>query len=160
MTSRKREFNHTLATPFEAVPEILQNAANQEKIAIVFGCERSGLTIEQVEKCNRLITIPGNPEYFSLNLSQAVQIMAYEIYRQFDGSVKYLKTKTKKSSFADNQGILTHIDTILEQTNYYHNKNKDMIIRRLQSIISKADLDRNEVKLVRGMLAKFKLKVI
>lgn len=156
MTSRKREFNHHLSTPFECAEELLITANNNEKVAIVFGSERSGLTIEQLEKCNRLVTIPGNPEYFSLNLAQAVQIMAYEVYRQFSGSVDYLKTTTQKSSFADNQGILSHIDKILSTTNYYKNKNIEMVQRRLQNIINKASLDREEVDLIRGMLSKFK----
>ncbi|MBP9743637.1 MAG: RNA methyltransferase [Burkholderiales bacterium] len=152
LSARKREFNYSLVTPFSCVPEILAIASLNQKIAIVFGCERSGLTIEQLEKCNRLVTIPGNPEYFSLNLAQAVQIMAYEIYRQLYGSVEYLKTNTEKATFADNQGILSHVDNILANTHYYKNKNRSMVQRRLQNIINKANLDRDEVDLLRGML--------
>lgn len=159
LSARKREFNHSLTTPFSCVAEILSIASINQKIAIVFGSERSGLTIEQLEKCNRLVTIPGNPEYFSLNLAQAVQIMAYEIYRQLHGSVEYLKTNTVRATFADNQGILSHVDNILASTHYYNNKNRSMVQRRLQNIINKANLDRDEVDLLRGMLKMSQLDI-
>ncbi|MCX8514829.1 MAG: RNA methyltransferase [Burkholderiales bacterium] len=153
LTSRKREFNHSLSTPYQATPEILSAIQDKQKVALVFGCERAGLTIEQLEKCNRLITIPGNPNYFSLNLAQAVQIVAYEIYHQANGSIEYLKTKIKRATFDDNQGILHHIDLLLSNGEYYQNKNKKLVMRRLQYILNKANLDQQEVKLIRGMLA-------
>ncbi|MDQ5921925.1 MAG: tRNA/rRNA methyltransferase [Pseudomonadota bacterium] len=157
LTARKREFNNFLSTPFECAPEILSSISNAEKIAIVFGSERSGLTIEQLEKCNRMVTIPANPEYSSLNLAQAVQVIAYEICRQFSGSIEHLKTETiHKSTFADNQGILSHVDKSLYNAGYYNNnnKNRDMVQRRLQNIIKKANLTREEVDLIRGLLPK------
>ena len=157
MTARKREFNYFLQTPFEAVPEILTSVTAGNKVAIVFGCEKSGLTIEQLEKCNRMITIPGNIEFSSLNLSHAVQIIAYEIYRQSNGNIDHLKKiKTKKkATIGDNLGIIDHVEKILTKTNYFSNKNQQLVIRRLQHIINKADLNQNEVKLLRGMLSKF-----
>ncbi len=154
MTARKREFNAHLATPKESITEIFATIHNQEKVAIVFGCERSGLTIEQLELCNRLITIPGNPEYFSLNLAQAVQIMAYEIYSNYNNNLEYLKTDIKKSTFEDNQGILNHLDKILNAINYYEYKNPQLTQRKLQNIIYKANLEREEVDLLRGILRK------
>lgn len=154
MTSRKREFNSRLSTPKESIPEIFTTINNNEKVAIVFGCERSGLTIEQVERCNRLVTIPGNPEYFSLNLAQAVQIMAYEIYSNYNSELSHLKTEIKRSSFTDNQGILDHLERILTNLNYYTQKNVELTRRNLQHIIHKANLEREEVNLIRGILRK------
>src|SRR3990167_6641119 len=107
-TSRRREFNQHLLTPRESSREILTAINNQKKVAVVFGCERSGLTIEQLEKCNRLLTIPGNPDYFSLNLANAVQIICYEIYSNYNDSLDHLKTPQELANFADNQGILQH----------------------------------------------------
>ena len=158
LTSRKREFNHHISNPELSVKEMLIHANQNEKIAIVFGCERAGLTISQLEKCNRLITIPGNPDYLSLNLSQAVQIISYEIYKHFNGSIEHLKTPTKKATFADNQGVLLQIEHVLSSTDYYQHKNKKMVDRRLQNIINKANLNREEVDLIRGMLSCFKTR--
>ncbi len=157
MTARKREFNYFLQTPCEAGPDIISAISNGSKVAIVFGCEKSGLTIEQLEQCNRMITIPANLQFSSLNLSHAVQIIAYEIFKQFNGNIDHLKKikNKKKSTIADNQGVITHIDNLLDKTNYFDNKNRDLVLRRLKYIINKADLNQNEVKLIRGMLSKF-----
>ena len=157
LTSRRREYNHHLKTPKECTDEIISTTLSNEKIALVFGSERSGLTIEQIEKCNRLVTIPGNPKYFSLNLAQAVQIMAYEIYSNYNPDINYLRTNNEqKSTFADNQGILNQTDKILSQIGYYNSKNQDSFQRRLQNILNKANLNRDEVDLLRGILANYK----
>lgn len=152
-TSRRREFNQHLFTPKESLPDIF-NAINQgQKIAIVFGAERTGLTISQLEKCNRLLTIPGNPEYFSLNLANAVQIICYEIYANHNGDLSHLKDNEKiKASFEDNQRLLTHFDDILHKIDFYKNKNNERTLRNLQHIINKSDLERDEIDLLRGIL--------
>lgn len=155
MTSRKREFASHLNTPKEIVPEILDQINNHNKIAIVFGSEKNGLTIEQLEKCNRVVTIPGNPEYFSLNLAQAVQIMCYEIYSNYNPSIEPLKQIKNISSISDNQGILEHINQILIKSNFYNNKNQKQTQRRIQNILHKAQLERQDVDLIRGMLKHF-----
>lgn len=151
LTSRKREFNYNLQTPKEIVPEIIATI-NNANVAIVFGTEKNGLSIEQLELCNRLVTIPGNSDYFSLNLAQAVQIMCYEIYSQYNPSLTHLKSDIKKASSADNQGILTHLDLILNKIDFY--KNETITKRRIQKIINKASLEREEVDLIRGILKK------
>ena len=152
ISARRREFNHALATPSDITADILVAINNNEQVALVFGSEKNGLTIEQVEQCNRLVTILANPEYSSLNLSHAVQIIAYEIYKNLHTSVTHLQTVTHKSTFADNQGILLQIDNMLSQIDYYEHKNHDTVMRRLQNILNKASLDRDEVDLIRGML--------
>lgn len=159
MTSRKREYTPHLTTPKGIIPEIFATITVNSKVAIVFGSERFGLSIEELEKCNRLVTIPGNPEYFSLNLAQAVQIMCYEIYSQYNGSIAHLEQSVTLSSYADNQGILNHLETILDKTEY---KNKDAIRtrRRLQNILHKASLEREDVDLLRGMLRAIEVKLL
>ena len=187
MTSRRREFQQHIFTPREIAPQIIDRAIDNQKIALVFGSEKNGLTITQLEKCNRLITIPGNPEYCSLNLAQAVQIICYEIYTQYINncindninninntnnnnnsssntnnsnnntnsiSSTSITNSTKPSTFADTQGILNHLDSILTKVDFYHKKNTERVKRNLQHIIHKASLERDEVDLIRGMLTK------
>ena len=72
LTSRRRELSAPLHTPRELVPELLQAARQGFQVALVFGNETFGLNIDEVQRCNRLLTISGNPAYFSLNLAQAV----------------------------------------------------------------------------------------
>lgn len=154
-TSRKREFNQRFYTPRESIPEILAAINRDEKVAIVFGSEKNGLSSEQAELCNRLLTIPGNPEYFSLNLASAVQIVAYELYCGGLNDNHPLMEKLSKvastATFADNQGILFHLDDILQHINFYTKKERERTLRNLQHIVHKADLERQEVDLLRGI---------
>lgn len=152
LSSRKRELNTLLYTPKQIIKDILIEINKQHKIALVFGSEKFGLSIEQLTKCNRLVTIPGNPTYFSLNLSQAVQIMCYEIYSNFNNNITQLKSNIELATNKDNIGILKHLTDILTTNNYYHNKNKERVDRRLKHIIDKAMLEREEVDLIRGIL--------
>lgn len=159
-TSRRREFNQQLFTPKEITPEVFNAITRDEKIALVFGAEKTGLTIEQLEKCNRLLTIPGNPNYFSLNLANAVQIICYEIYANFNSDLSRLKDNNiEMAKFEDNQGIITHLDSILNKIDFYKNRNQDRTIRNLQHIINKANLVRDEVDLLRGILGKIEKNI-
>ena len=159
MTSRRREFSHQLSTPKEITPFVLEALNNNQKIAIVFGNEAKGLTIEQQELCNKLVTIPGNPAYFSLNLAQAVQIICYELYSSYNPNIEYLKNSVELASHEDRQKLLAHLDTLLIKTDYYKNKNPDRVQRRLQKIIHKADLEREEIDLLRGILKKIEAHI-
>jgi tRNA/rRNA methyltransferase len=156
LTSRKREFNHKLATPKEIVPEILNAVQAQQQVALIFGNEQHGLTIEQLEKCNRLVTIPGNPEYSSLNLAQAVQIMAYEIYSTFNPKLEHLVNPVQKANLGDTNYLLNSLDQIMQFSGYYKNKNISRVLRQVQKILHKADLERNEADLLHGILNSIK----
>jgi tRNA/rRNA methyltransferase len=158
MTSRKREYTPHLSTPKEIIPEIFSQINGGKKIAIVFGSEKYGLSIEELEKCNRLVTIPGNPDYFSLNLAQAVQIMCYEIYSNYNNSLAHLEQTVNLATFADNQGILNHLEQVLKLSRY-HYKDEERTRRRLQNILNKASLEREDVDLLRGMLKTIEAKL-
>ncbi len=160
MTGRKREFNDILQTPKQIIPEVFATLQHGAKISIVFGNEQSGLTIEQLEKCNRLVTIPGNPEYFSLNLAQAVQTMCYEIYSNFNHDMSFLQTQTTLATNQDTQHLLKKLDDILITTNYYKNKNSERVLRRLQHILHKANLEREDADLLHGIFNKISANLI
>ena len=158
LTARRREFNTHLQTPRAIMPEILATIDNQQKVALVFGAEKTGLSIEQLEQCNRLVTIPANPEYSSLSLAQAVQILCYELYTSYNSSVDHLKNTPKLATIDDNQGILQHLQHILTKTGY-HFKNQTITQRNLQKIIYQINLERHEVDLVRGILSHIERKL-
>ncbi|MBX9598423.1 MAG: RNA methyltransferase [Burkholderiales bacterium] len=159
MTGRKREFSDRLITPKAVIPEIMSAIANDAQVSIVFGNEQHGLTIEQQERCNRLVTIPGNPEYFSLNLAQAVQIMCYEIYSNYNPDLTHLINPVQKANHGDSQYLLASLDKIMQQTEYYTKKNPERIMRRLQKILHKADLEREEADLLHGIFKQIQRKL-
>lgn len=159
MTGRKREFNERIATPKEITPEILTTIANQEKVSLVFGNEQNGLTIEQLEKCNRLVTIPGNPEYFSLNLAQAVQIVCYEIYSNYNPNLEHLKTELRRATAQDIEHLLKRLDSLLSGSGFYTARNQTWVLRRLQNILHKAQLNREEADLLHGIFNNLSEKI-
>lgn len=159
MTGRKREFNERIATPKEITPEILTAIAIQEKVSLVFGNEQNGLTIEQLEKCNRLVTIPGNPEYFSLNLAQAVQIVCYEIYSNYNPNLEHLKTELRRATAQDIEHLLKRLDNLLDNSSFYTARNQIWVQRRLQNILHKAQLNREEADLLHGVFNNLREKI-
>ena len=154
MTGRKREFNKMLQTPKQIIPELFSALQTNAKISIVFGNEQSGLTIEQIERCNRLVTLPGNPEYFSLNLAQAVQTVCYEIYSNYNPDVSFLQNPVTLATEQDTQHLLKKLDAIMTQLDMYKAKNPERTLRRLQYILHKANLEREDVDLLSGILKK------
>lgn len=155
MTGRKREFSAKLQTPKEIIPEILGAINSALKISIVFGNEQSGLTIEQQELCNRLVTIPGNPKYFSLNLAQAVQIMCYEIYSNYQPNLEQLINPIVTiATQQDMHYLLKTIDNTIEISGFYNAKNEERVLRRIQNILHKAELTREETDLLHGIFNK------
>lgn len=153
MTGRKRQASSCLLTPKQIAPQIIASIAKQQQVAIVFGNEQNGLSIEQLEKCNRLVTIPGNPLYCSLNLAHAVQIMSYEIYSHYSPDLEHLIDTVQSADHHDRQHLLARIDQLLlSHTGYYQQHNRQQTLRRLQHILHKADLERTEIDLAHGIL--------
>lgn len=115
LTSRRRELTAPLQTPRQLTPSLLQAARDHQESALVFGNESFGLSIEEVQHCNRLMTINGNPNYFSLNLAQAVQVVCYEIFSQINNDMSHLIPERHLATTEQVHGMITHLqDTLTE----------------------------------------------
>ncbi len=152
LTSRRRELSTPLSTPREVTPELLSRAASGEQIAIVFGNETFGLSIEEVECCNRLITIPGNPDYFSLNLAMAVQVVTYELFSQTGFKVDHLREEREPATLDEVEGFCRHLDDTMQHIGYFRRRNSDRLKRRMRTLFNRAALQREEVDILRGFL--------
>ena len=104
---------HTTAHPRQACPSLLARAAAGEQVALVFGNETFGLSIEEVELCNVLVTIPGNPAYFSLNLAQAVQVLAYELFSHTGQDLDALRPEVESATQQQVEGFYQHLEHTL-----------------------------------------------
>jgi tRNA/rRNA methyltransferase len=152
LTSRRRELTTPLSTPRELAPELIARAQAGERVALVFGNETFGLSIDEVEQCNRLITIPGNPDYFSLNLAMAVQVLSYELFSHAGVGVEYLKPDNEPATREETEGFYRHLDHTLEAIGYYQRRNGERLIRRLRTLFDRTRLQREEIDILRGML--------
>ncbi|WP_024301455.1 RNA methyltransferase [Pseudogulbenkiania sp. MAI-1] len=152
LTSRRRELTTPLSTPRETTPELVARARDGEQVALVFGNETFGLSIDEVELCNRLVTIPGNPEYFSLNLAMAVQVMTYELFSHTGVGVDYLRADAESATRDEVEGFCGHLDQTLADIGYYERRNGERLMRRLRTLFNRANLLREEVDILRGFL--------
>lgn len=154
-SARLRTIQWSTLEPKDCVQKALENL-EQGEIAIVFGNETSGLTNEQMEKCNVLLHIPTNPEFSSLNIAAAVQLVCYEI-RQALVAVKTKKAKGSKHRYdtlantTQLDGLYQHLSESLQQIGFFGTKNPDIMMRRLKSLFNRAATTQREVSILRGI---------
>jgi TrmH family RNA methyltransferase len=123
-------------------------------VALVFGPEHSGLTNEDLGRCHQLVNIPANPEYASLNLAMAVQVLCYELRMAYvDGSPVTEEREAPPASAEELEGLHRHLDTVLSAAGFLNPDHPRQLKLRLRRIFNRSQLDRNEVNILRGMLA-------
>jgi len=102
---------------------------------LVFGTEISGLTTAEAEKCHILATIPANPEYTSLNLAQAVQIMCYECRMAItDGTLHYTEKTPELGTQEDLERFYTHLQEVLIEIGFLNPKAPKKLFERIRRI--------------------------
>ncbi|WP_084092004.1 RNA methyltransferase [Andreprevotia lacus] len=151
MTARRRELVQPLHTPRQLVPELLGEAQQGGEIALLFGAETSGLTIDEVQQCNRLVTIPTNPDYSSLNLAQAVQVLTYELRASLLDDVSYLEEKRELADHDYVERFLVHLEETLIRINFLKPHAPKRLMPRLRRLFLRAQLEREEVDILRGV---------
>lgn len=150
-TSRRRDLPHPAYTPRQAAAELLATAASQP-VALVFGSETFGLSNEQLQLCRWLINIPANPEYSSLNLGAAVQVLAYELRASWEDAPLALP-EFERASHAAEQALLAELERNLVETGFLNPANPKRLMPRLRRFFAKAALEKEEVAIWRGILA-------
>lgn len=152
VSARLREFSPPVITPRHFA---MQLAADSElQAALVFGNERFGLPNDLVEKCNVLINIPANPDYSSLNLAQAAQVLTYECrMAAVDGSS--LRTHSgfqgESAAVAQIEGMFAHLEQALIAIEFLDADNPKKLMPRLKRLFSRTRLEVEEVNIMRGI---------
>ena len=144
-----RDFGPPTAAPrdhFAALPE------RGHRVAFVFGPERTGLANDDVYRCHVCLSIPTHPDYGSLNLAQAVQLIAYD-WRQALGSY-HVTERTPRLPRADGaavDGLLAHWQQVLQQVGYLDPAAPKKLLPRLRRLLQRAELTQEEVHILRGI---------
>jgi len=133
--------------------ELLVRESADAPAAIVFGREKSGLTNAEVDKCQHLVHIPSNPEYPSLNLGAAVQVMAYE-FLMASGEVTAAPSEEKHppATADDMERFFVHMEETLTELEFLDPENPRQLMRRLRRVFHRARIDTNELSMLRGIL--------
>jgi tRNA (cytidine32/uridine32-2'-O)-methyltransferase len=154
-TARPRTIGWPTLTPRACAEELVQKAA-AGPVAVVFGRERMGLTNEEVDKCQALVTIPGNPDYCSLNVASAVQILAYETFlasqAPVSGQPAGVRVTNDAASSEEMERFYRHLEQVLVEIGFHDPDNPRKLMRRLRRLIGRAGPDRNELNILRGIL--------
>lgn len=150
-SARRRRLAWPELDPRECAASVVEGGGTKP-VAIVFGPERAGLKNAEMDLCNALVYIPSNPDYSSLNLAMAVQVIAYEL-RQAQGlDVKPDEDESPPASVEDLEYFYEHLERVLLGSGFLNPQNPRTLMRRLRRLFNRARLDENELNIMRGIL--------
>ena len=152
-TARLRSARHRLLDAREAARELVAAAATRP-VAVLFGGERNGLANEELARCQALLRIPTDAAYGSLNLAQAVQIVAYEIAMAMRPATGAASAAAEPPATAKEMAALeAHLDAVMTRVGFMHADNAAQLAPRVHRILSRASPDDGDVRILRGLLA-------
>ena len=127
----------------------------QSRTALVFGREHSGLTNEELQLCNYMVNIPTNPDFSSLNVASAIQVLCYEIFKLGANQVK-AETSNNQEPAATRQeleGYFEHLEQVITTTQFLDTENPGLLMQRLRRLYHRIELSKSEVSILRGILS-------
>jgi tRNA (cytidine32/uridine32-2'-O)-methyltransferase len=152
-TARGRRVRRNYRRPREAAEEILVTAAAGREVALVFGREDRGLSNEQLDLCSRVVVIPTDPEHSSLNLAQAVLILAYEIALAAEVAKEFKEPRrvARRASRGELESLFEEVEAALHAIDFFKAHEVTPIMRTVREVTARADLDDRETTLVKAM---------
>jgi tRNA/rRNA methyltransferase len=152
VSARLREFSPPVWTPRAFAGHAAQAA--ELRPALILGNERVGLPNAIVEQCNVLINIPANPDYSSLNLSQAAQVLAYECRLASEGehtTQSGVGFQGEAASLTQVEGMYAHLEEALVAIGFLDADNPKKLMPRLKRLFARTGLETEEVNILRGI---------
>ncbi len=149
-TSRPRSYYWEFTTPRDVAARIVA-LPQENRAALLFGSERYGLATEDLNHCNVLVRIPANPEYCSLNLAMSVQLAAYEIFMAREQPHSQVQLEMPLAPSGDVEHFFTHLHQVLNEIDFADRTGH--LMERLRRLFNRAQLDRNELNILRGILS-------
>ncbi len=151
-TSRERVQNFRVLE-VRAAAQRAREASAHGAVALVFGAERSGLTNEDLQLANAIVTIPASSVYASLNLAMAVQIVAYEVFRADGVELRRAPAEAPPATAEEMRMLYEHLQQVLIEINFRDRTASGRhLMNRLRRLFQRAEPDRNEVNILRGIL--------
>lgn len=141
--------------------EVLHIESEQHEVALVFGRERSGLTNDELELCQTLVNIPTAEAYSSLNISQAVQVLSYEILmasqqakpRSVASAATEIDVKDTVATNDELEGMYDHYVEALSSLKFFGSRNPEHVMRKIRCLFGRARPTKREVQIMRGVLS-------
>ena len=156
-TARERKIQHEFIDAREAGKMSVKESQSHE-VALVFGRERTGMTNEEIGLCHKLINIPTNPDYQSLNVASAIQIVSYELKMAMDSMSNTIQpVKHRPSEFASSEaveGFYEHLQQTLVDIDFLNLEQSPQLMPKLRNLYNRSRLTSEEVNILRGILTK------
>lgn len=156
-SSRARAVSLPELSPRIAAEQLLVKS-QQSSVALLFGPERTGLENQDLQLCHACVLIPSNPDYPSLNLAAAVQILSYEIRLQSvqlnaAPLIALNADEQPPASFEQMERLFAHLIEFMNDVDFHKGKPAEMVVQRIRRLFLKANLDEREIKILRGLLS-------
>jgi tRNA (cytidine32/uridine32-2'-O)-methyltransferase len=152
-SARPRSLNWPYMEPRECAAKFLE-LSEDGVVAAVFGPEKSGLSNSDLDHCDTLLTIPTNPDFSSLNLAMSVQVLSYELrMAALAGTPPHYEHDAPLATSEEMEKFYEHMEKTLIDMKFLKPDNPRHLMRRLRRLFIRADVDKNEVNILRGIFA-------
>ena len=156
LTARRRELSLPRMQARDAARELVARSEDGI-VALVFGNETSGMTNEEVGLCSLPVTIPTDPEFSSLNLGAAVQVLSYELRMAALGEAAAAPAdvQAEPATHADFESFMSHLERVVTASGFHDPANPKRLLPRMRRLFNRVRLEKEEVAILRGMLTTF-----
>ncbi len=152
VSARRRDIVAEVLNPAEAALRLL-GEAQRAPVALVFGNETSGLSNEELSLCQGLVTIPANPDYSSLNLAAAVQVLSYEIRQAWLDRPSWPAPEIDAASGDEVEKFYGHLEAALTDLEFLNPGSPGKLMLKLRRLFARTRLAKEEVNILRGILS-------
>lgn len=153
-SARSRTLEWPMLEPRECGEKLISEA-NQHRVAMVFGRERTGLTNEELQLCHYHVCVPANPEYSSLNLAMAVQLLSYEVRMAYLALQQSSQSSTLQEEYPRHQELerfYAHLEQVIMQTEFISAQQPGQVMNKLRRMFTRARPEAQEINILRGIL--------
>lgn len=155
-TARPRGYDLPELNPQQCAQMLLAGSQNKQKVALVFGPERMGLSNDDLKLAKYRVSIPTHPDYSSLNLAAAVQTLSYEIYKQsIEGDNQTVSQALVRDlpSIENVERFYQHLEDTLMESGFIIKNHPGEIMQKFRTLFDRAEIDVNDLNILRGALA-------
>jgi tRNA/rRNA methyltransferase len=152
LSARRRDLSPIILDVRAAAEQAVVEAAAGGEVALVFGTEVSGLSNEEVLRCQRVARIGTSPAFSSLNLAAAVQVVAHEVRYAAVGGGAYISERTPAAMHQELEGFFAHLESSLSKTTFLDPGKPRRVLEKARRLFGRARLESQEVNILRGML--------
>ena len=149
--ARRRDLAQPVRSLREAAPDIVAATA-RGRVALVFGNETSGLSNEELARCQAFVSIPANPAYSSLNLAAAVQLACYEVSLAAQAHALPAARERPAATVDDLEALVAHLEASARASGFLDPQAPGRFVAHMRRLFARSGLERSEVKLLRGLL--------